>query len=139
MSPNPPPLIYIAGPYRAPTTWEINVNITNARQWGVRFAKMGAYPVIPHSNTAHMDGAAADSLWLGGTLELLRRCDGAIFIPGWPDSKGSQAEWEEAGRLRIPRLDANVHAGSLTMDVLLRDWLEGVKVSMSFLHDTEGK
>ena len=103
---NAPPLIYVAGPYRAATTWQIDRNITNARAWGAKLAKWGAYPVIPHSNTAHMDGAADDALWLAGTMELLRRCDGAIFIEGWKESRGSCAEWDEVVRLKQPRMDA---------------------------------
>lgn len=103
---NAPPLIYVAGPYRAATTWQIDRNITNARVWGAKLAGWGAYPVIPHSNTAHMDGAADDALWLAGTMELLRRCDGAIFIEGWKESRGSCAEWDEATRLNLPRMDA---------------------------------
>jgi len=76
--------------------------------WSVFAQKVveGAYPVIPLSNTAHMDGAADDALWLAGTMELLRRCDGAIFIAGWKESRGSCAEWDEATRLNLPRMDA---------------------------------
>ena len=103
---NAPPLIYVAGPYRAATTWQIDRNITNARVWGAKLAGWGAYPVIPHSNTAHMDGVADDSLWLAGTMELLRRCDGAIFIEGWLDSSGAKQEWAEASRLNLRRVDA---------------------------------
>lgn len=136
--PAAPPLIYVAGPYRAPTTWGVHQNIHRAREWGARLAQFSVYPAIPHSNTAHMDGAAPDSLWLAGTLELMRRCDGAVFIEGWPSSQGCQAEWAEAQRLKIPCFDANQHLGSLAMDVVLRDWLEGVRTRVSRLHDTEG-
>jgi hypothetical protein len=59
-------LVYIAGPYRAPTTWDVDQNIHRAREIGAIVAGLGAYPIIPHSNTAHMDGAADDVLWLAG-------------------------------------------------------------------------
>jgi len=95
-------LIYIAGPYRAPTTWGIAENIHAARMAGAMVAQLGAYPVIPHSNTAHMDGIASDDLWLSGTLELMRRCDGVILIPGWKRSTGSKNEHAEAIRLGLP-------------------------------------
>lgn len=103
-----PVLVYVAGPYRAKTAWEVDKNIQNARSWGAVLAKAGAYPVIPHSNTAHMDGVAPDELWLAGTMEMLRRCDGAVFIAGWERSKGAQAELEEAKRLGLPILDVSV-------------------------------
>jgi hypothetical protein len=125
-----PLLIYVAGPYRAPTTWEIHKNIHNARLWGVVLAKQGAYPVIPHSNTAHMDGAASDDLWLPGTLELLRRCDGAIFIEGWRDSKGSKIEREECRKMGKPVLEVDGWNGrggaNIANDVI--EWLDMVKV-----------
>lgn len=98
-------LIYVAGKYRAKTAWEIDCNIHKARQFGVLVARQGAYPVIPHSNTAHFDGVAPDSFWLEGTLELLSRCDGAVFIDRWRESSGSVGEWFLAERLNMPVLD----------------------------------
>lgn len=123
-----PLLIYVAGPYRAPTTWEINVNIHNARLWGAVVAKLGAYPVIPHSNTAHMDGVADDKLWLAGTLALLRRCDAAVFIQGWKDSQGSIVEHQTAKDLGIPVLYVSVlDLSSMAMtSMAMKDWLSTI-------------
>jgi hypothetical protein len=95
-------LVYIAGPYRAPTTWGIAQNIHAAKEAGAIVASLGAYPVIPHSNTAHMDGIASDDLWLAGTLELMRRCDAVVMVHGWQRSTGSKAEHAEAIRLGLP-------------------------------------
>lgn len=106
-------LVYVAGPYRAPTTWEIQKNIHNARVWGVVVAKAGAYPMIPHSNTAHFDGAVeGDDFWLQGTLEMMRRCDGVFLTDGWTRSSGSRAEAEEARKLGIPCFDGEGWAPS---------------------------
>jgi hypothetical protein len=101
-------LVYVAGPYRAPSAWEIEQNIQRARKLGAEVAKAGAYPVIPHSNTSHFDGLASDELWLGGTLELMRRCDAVIFAPDWGTSRGSRMERDEASRLSLPFFD-NLH------------------------------
>lgn len=98
-------LVYVAGPYRAPTTWEVEQNIQRARRLGAEVAKVGAYPVIPHSNTSHFDGLASDELWLGGTIELMRRCDAVIFAPDWGTSRGSRMERDEAKRLHLPHFD----------------------------------
>ena len=95
-------LIYVAGPYRAPTTWGIAQNIHHARAVGAVIAELGAYPVIPHSNTAHMDGVADDALWLAGTLELMRRCDGVVMFGLWKKSNGATAERREAMERGIP-------------------------------------
>lgn len=133
-----PLLVYVAGPYRAKTTWDINCNIHKARVWGAAIAKCGAYPVIPHSNTAHFDGIADDKLWLDGTLELLSRCDAAIFIDGWRESSGSKAEWERAKVLRMPVLDVDGWSsrGGANVGNDLRDWL-AKNPKVTALHDTE--
>ena len=134
-------LIYIAGPYRAQTTWGIAQNIHRAREAGALVASFGAYPVIPHSNTAHMDGVADDALWLGGTLELMRRCDGVVFCRGWMSSSGSVAEHNEAKRLNIATWNGfnepvTVQRGQSPwgLDLLdkferesLREWIEKVR------------
>jgi Domain of unknown function (DUF4406) len=98
-------LVYVAGPYRAPTTWEISLNIHWARTLGAMVATAGAYPVIPHSNTAHMDGLAPDELWLKGTMEMMRRCDAVIFTSDWERSTGAREERAEAGRIGLPCFD----------------------------------
>jgi hypothetical protein len=126
-----PFLVYVAGPYRAKTAWDINCNIHKARVWGAALAKCGAYPVIPHSNTANFDGIADDSLWLEGTLALLTRCDAAIFIDGWRESSGSKAEWERANSLLMPVLDVDGWSsrGEAAISGSLRDWLAAPRCS----------
>lgn len=115
-------LVYVAGPYRGASTWKIDRNINAAREWGMLVAMCGAYPVIPHSNTAHFDGTLDDRFWLEGTLELLSRCDGSIFIPGWTRSSGSRGEWTLTERLDIPALDLEeVDIGSSA--AALADWI----------------
>lgn len=95
-------LVYVAGRYRAPTTWERERNIQQARLVGAEVAKLGAYPVIPHSNTSHFDGLADDQFWLDGTMEMLRRCDAVVLVVGWEQSSGTRAEKAEAERLGLP-------------------------------------
>lgn len=107
------PLVYVAGPYRAKTTYEIHCNIHDAREWGASLAELGVYPVIPHSNTAHFDGLADDEFWLAGTLCLLERCDAVLLMPRWADSKGATAEAEAARFLHKPIFDAAKEDGPL--------------------------
>ncbi len=72
------------------------------RELGALVAGLGAYPIIPHSNTSHFDGLATDTFWLEGTMELLRRCDAVFLAEDWERSSGSRAERIEALRLGIP-------------------------------------
>lgn len=96
-------LIYIAGPLFAPNDWEIRQNIHRAATIGFEVAKLGHYPVIPHTNTGSVFmGTITPEFWYAGTLELLRACHAVILAPTWTDSKGAREEVIEAGRRKIP-------------------------------------
>jgi uncharacterized protein DUF4406 len=49
-------------------------------------------PLIPHANTALFHGLLTEQFWIDGTIELLKRCDGALFLPTWVKSAGARAE-----------------------------------------------
>ena len=112
-------LIYVAGPYRAALPYQIQTNIHRAWRLGVEVAKLGAMPVIPHANTAHMDGLQSDDFWLEATLQLMRRCDAVLVTPDWERSFGARGEVEEAKRLGIP-----VFYGLSTLEGWLREQKE---------------
>jgi len=109
-------LIYVAGPYRARLPSEVEINIHNAWRLGVEVAKLGAMPVIPHANSAHMDGLQSDDFWLEATLELMRRCDAVILTPNWERSFGARGEVDEAKRCGIP-----IFYGLATLECWLRE------------------
>lgn len=96
-------LVFIAGPYRSPTRYGTEKNVRNAEEVAIEVAKAGAYPVCPHANTrTYFEDLQNDEFWLQATRELLRRCDAVIFVPGWRQSEGSLAEYEEAKRIGLP-------------------------------------
>ncbi len=166
-------IIYIAGPYRAPTAWRIAENVRAAERVGLEVARAGAMPLIPHANTAHFQGEgpvngphdfgdgigrlckhcgampgeapvchmhSADGFWLDGTLELMRRCDAVLLVPGWESSSGTRAEIEEALALKMQvgrfsfshsRFGHIVHAVTDTVSqtgAVLPAWLDLVEV-----------
>lgn len=105
-------LVYIAGKYRGKTANCVDQNILMAKAAAVQVAKWeGPYfkdrneawfPVTPHLNTAHFDHFAPEvdvNYYLEGTLEMLRRCDAALFLQGWRESEGARGEFKEARRL----------------------------------------
>lgn len=99
------PILYVAGPYRGASKVRIAQNISAARSVALEAARRGWMPMCPHMNTAHMEDDLphlGDQFWLQGTLELMRRCDALVLVPGWETSEGTQAEISEADRLRIP-------------------------------------
>lgn len=94
-------VVYIAGAFTAPTAWGIAENVREAERWALRVAEQGAMPLCPHTNTQNFHGELTAEFWYQGTLELLRRCDAALFLPSWTKSNGSLAEhrWCEENSL----------------------------------------
>lgn len=95
-------LIYLAGPYRAPTVWGVRQNIDKAEKYALEFWRRGVPVISPHKNTALFDGAAPDNVWLEGDLIMLVRCDALVLLPGWEDSSGTKAERERAEAVHMP-------------------------------------
>ena len=112
---------YVAGPYRAKTINGIWCNIERAKLLAADLWKMGYAVICPHANTAFMDGAttsnqADDShVWLKGDLEILKRCDCIVMIPGWEQSEGATAEMQYACAHDIPVFIWPKHAEELQM------------------------
>lgn len=99
-------VIYVAGPFRGPNAWEIESNIRRAEALSLEVWRMGAAALCPHTNTRFFQGAANDSVWLEGDLELLRRCDAVIVTPDWVRSSGARAEVAFAAKHDIPVFDS---------------------------------
>lgn len=106
-------LLYVAGPYRSPKMDGVFENIYRARSVAKKLWAMGAAVLTPHMNTAFLDGAVAegdDDVWLEGDLEMLRRCDALVLVPGWEASKGTAAERAFALAHDLPVFEAHEEA-----------------------------
>lgn len=96
-------VVYVAGPYRAHDAWSIEQNVRVAERVALDIWLTGkAAALCPHAMTRFYQGAAPDKVWLDGDLEMLRRCDAVMMLPGWLESAGSQREFDEAASCRIP-------------------------------------
>ena len=97
-------VIFIAGPYRADSQYQVGKHIRAAENAAQMVWMWGGVALCPHLNTALFEGLPGtdDDTWLQGTMELLRRCDAVLMVPGWPNSEGAKAEREEAERLGLP-------------------------------------
>lgn len=116
-------LIFIAGPYRAPTNWQMSKNVQNAREYGALVAQAGSYPVIPIVNTAFMDGMIENDPWISGIMRLLQRSDGVLFIPGWQESEGAKIEYRECLDSDIPLYLAPELPASVDS---IREWIDSI-------------
>jgi len=92
---------FVSGKYRSiEGVWGAHKNIEAARVVARKLWDMGYAVICPHSNTAHFDGPDYEdaAMWLEGDLEILRRCDVVVMLPGWKESRGAVAEHAEARR-----------------------------------------
>lgn len=101
----PMKVVYIAGPFRASSGWEIEQNIRRAECLALEVWRAGFAVICPHTNTRFYSGAAPDEIWLEGDLELLRRCDAVLLLPKWRESSGTCAEVTEAMKCGIHVFD----------------------------------
>lgn len=122
-------LVYIAGPYRAPTVAEVKQNILAADATSVEVCKMGmnVYPVCPHKNTEFFEGLRDGEYFIDGTFELMSRCDAVLIVLSkdtktsinYDTSEGTIGEVKGAKRLGIPvfhsLLDLRVWANAESM------------------------
>ena len=95
-------VVYVAGPFRGRTAWDVAQNIRAAEVLGLQVAEAGAVPLIPHANTANFNGTLTDNFWIRATAELLRRCDAMICTANWRESTGARGEVELAQTRGIP-------------------------------------
>lgn len=109
-------IIYVAGPYRGNTPWEISRNIERAREASAHLWSAGFAVFCPHANSMFLDGVVDDKKFLEGGLEILKLCD-ALFVQGeYSMSEGTQIEIKLAKELNIPVFFSYEHA---------RAWLLG--------------
>ena len=88
-------IVYISGPYTAPTESQVYDNIQFARQYAIKYWNLGYAVICPHMNSAFMGGVASNEPWLDGDITILRRCnsfDTIVMIPGWRHSPGALKE-----------------------------------------------
>jgi hypothetical protein len=85
-------LVYVAGPFSAPTPWKVEVNVRAAEFLALELAKMGVVPVCPHTMYRHYEGELPYEAWMEITDVLLRTCDAVVALSTWEKSKGAVQE-----------------------------------------------
>jgi hypothetical protein len=95
-------VVYVAGPFRVPSAWDIECNIRRAETLALEVWRMGCAALCPHTNTRFFQNAAPDEVWLKGDIELMMRCDVMIMTPDWERSSGARAERDHAQAHGLP-------------------------------------
>jgi hypothetical protein len=87
-------LVYIAGKYRS--RYGIigrAVNILKAYMVARRLTNEGYVCIVPHLETAFMDGLQDDYWFLASGLKKLKHCDAIYLMKGWQESDGACLEF----------------------------------------------
>ncbi|MFA6432940.1 MAG: DUF4406 domain-containing protein [Candidatus Paceibacterota bacterium] len=98
-------IVFVCGPFRAPTQWGIEENVRRAERVAIDVWRAGAMAMCPHSNSKLFHGEATDQIFLDGYLEMIRRCDAVITVVGLEKSSGSRLEVAHAHACGIPVFD----------------------------------
>lgn len=113
------PVVYVAGPFRAANSWDMEANIRAAETLALQAWRAGFAVICPHANTRFFQGAAPDEIWLEGDLEILKRCDAVLLTPTWKSSKGAVAEAATAAEFKIPVFESLFSMCAWFKDVIL--------------------
>lgn len=97
-----PKVIYVAGPFRGRTPWEVEQNVRRAEEISKVLWGLGVFNICPHTMGRFLDREVPDIVILEGTKEILRRCDAVFVLPNSAGSTGTQGEIAEANLLRMP-------------------------------------
>jgi nucleoside 2-deoxyribosyltransferase len=98
-------LVYIAGPYTAPTKLGVEANVNEARKAAVWCAEHRIFYFCPHLNSGHFELWAPEvpvSFYYEMDLAILNRCDVMLVLDGWYSSKGTMAEIDYCKLHQIP-------------------------------------
>jgi hypothetical protein len=101
-------IVYVAGPYNAPTAFQREMNIRSAELVSLRVAQMGHSPICPHTMARHFFGELPEELAIRWCDDLLRLCEVVVLVPGWRQSPGTLREIGLAEQLGI-RVVRSIH------------------------------
>jgi nucleoside 2-deoxyribosyltransferase len=98
-------VVYLAGPY---TLGNNNHNTRRACDLGDVLIDLGIYPLIPHMS--HLWDSISPreyppEFWYHYDLQLLKKCDAMVVMPGSEESRGVALERDFANEHSIPVYD----------------------------------
>jgi len=99
------PRVYVGGPFRGPTEYDVEINVRRAVDLGVLIAQMGAVPVIWHSMYRLMQGTFPGPFLDEASLQVLSTCHAMAVTVGYDralQSEGTVKDMQLCQELRIP-------------------------------------
>lgn len=99
-------IVYISGPFGAPTRWEVELNVMALKSTGLGLLKKGYVVIFPTWLGDLLPGeqlydkerrAYWEDLIIGADIEIIKRCCDAIYMcRGWEGSTGAKRERDAA-------------------------------------------
>ena len=85
-------VVFVSGPFRAETQWEILQNVRRAEEVSLRLIKQGYFPICPHTMSQNWQGVCPDKVFLAWCIALLGISHAIYMMDGWMFSAGSKDE-----------------------------------------------
>jgi uncharacterized radical SAM superfamily protein len=91
-------IIYLAGKYSSDSELEHTRNVNRARTAAIELWEAGHAVICPHLNSLMFEKMCDVSYdnFLSGYVEIMKRCDAIVLLPGWQDSFGAKTEYAAA-------------------------------------------
>lgn len=86
------PMIYVAGPVRAASSWERALNVHRAQLCALKIQKHGAATFLPHTEFGPFTGEWSEDYVLEMCKAVISRCDAIFIVSGWEQSEGTKVE-----------------------------------------------
>ncbi len=124
---------YLAGPYRGTSKNPIvnylqrQANIHRAEKSARKLWADGWAVICPHCNSANFDNSAPCQYFLDGYLEVVKRVDRVIILPGWIGSSGTRKEISTALDNKIPVYEIYAELDEVIMFPINKTLLEVAK------------
>ena len=122
-------VVYIAGPYKAATEFQVKLNIRNAEIEALWVWFNDGVALCPHKNISGFGGAndIPDDVWTAGNIELLKRCDALYAIGRYKESPEAVAEIHFAIEHHIPVFTSRIEIMNYLANYSLLDTSEVIQ------------
>lgn len=100
-------LVYVAGPYSAPTAWQREQNIRRAEEVALELWRRGIPAMCVHTIARYFFGAVPEQAAIEIDNAILDRCDAIMLVNGWERSAGTLAEIDRMAAAGKPVFNAD--------------------------------
>lgn len=100
-------VIYVSGPMRAPTFWDVQQNCMHLKEVGFKLIKEGWNAIVPIwfgyflTEEDWRNIEYFEDLIVGSDCEVVKRCNAIYMCKGWKNSRGAMKELKIAKEMGL--------------------------------------